>query len=264
MVADMPRMIRAAFVDRVRRSAVLNTVLRDLREVSGLRIHFYGATGTDEFAPPCYEHSPLCRRLNQRMDSAQLCESARRRLLEAASAGPAGSTCVAGTSVCAVPLPSSAGLLGYLVAGGFYAAAPTLPDQNRIRHLLERTGFRLSPGEIAGLCERSPLVSPHRQASLRRLLEMSAGYLVKELSLELFQKGGDLPEAIRRACRLIQETFREDPGQEFIARAVERGGQPTNSGGKAEPEEALHCVTHSLIPCGSAVDIPAAPTRGAP
>jgi len=64
------------------------------------------------------------------------------------------------------------------------------------------------------------VVSPQRQASLRRLLEITAGYLVKALSLELFQKGGDLPESIQRACHLIRQRFKEDPSQETVARAV--------------------------------------------
>lgn len=216
----MPRIIRAAFGDRIRRSSALTAVLRDLREVSGLRVHFFGAGFEGEVEPPCYEHSPLCRRLNQQECGARLCESSWRRLLEEASNGPAGRTCAAGTSLNAVPIPSLAGLLGYLVVGGFYALAPALPDENRVRHLLERSGFSVSPGEMVHLCQRTPVVSPARQASLRRLLEMAASYLVKELSLELFQKGGDLPEAIRRACHLIQERFQEDPRQEDIARAV--------------------------------------------
>ena len=49
---------------------------------------------------------------------------------------------------------------------------------------------------------------------------MSAGYLVKELSLELFQEGEDLPGSIKRACQLIRERFHEDPSQGEIARAV--------------------------------------------
>lgn len=216
----MPRIIREAFMERIRRSSVLAELLRDVSEVAGLKIHFYGSSGETGFAPPCYEHSALCRRLNQQRSGAALCESARMHLLEEASGRTVTRSCVAGTAVCAVPIPSSAGLLGYLVAGGFYGSKPTLPDENRVRHLLERNGFALSPGEIARLCERTTVVSPPRQASLRRLLEIAAGYLVKELSLELFQQGGDLPESIQRACHLIQKRFKEDPSQETVARAV--------------------------------------------
>lgn len=216
----MPMIIKEAFVDRIRRSTVLAGVLRDLSAVSGLNIHFYGATRENEMIQPCYEQSALCRRLNQRAQGAQLCASACMRLLEEAAKGSVAQICVAGTAVCAVPVPSSVGLLGFLVAGGFYASVPTLPERNRIRHLLERQGLRFAPEELAYLTERTSVVSVDRQESLRRLLEITAGYLVHALSLELFQKGGDLPEPIRRACLMIRERFREDPGQATIARAV--------------------------------------------
>ena len=86
-------------------------------------------------------------------------------------------------------------------------------ETNRVRHLLERGGVRLEREEIARLCGRTSVVPPSRVEALRRMLEMAAGYLVKELSLELFQAGEDLPPSIKRACQLIREQFRDDPSQ---------------------------------------------------
>ncbi len=127
---------------------------------------------------------------------------------------------MAGTVLCAVPIRASVGLLGYLVVAGFYEARPSSRETNRVRHLLERGGVRLGREEIARLCGRTGVIPPLRVESLRRMLEMAAGYLVKELSLELFQAGEDLPVSIKRACQLIREKFRDDPSQEEIARAV--------------------------------------------
>lgn len=127
---------------------------------------------------------------------------------------------MAGTHFCAVPIRSAAGLLGYLVAAGFYPTKPELRAVNRVRHLLERGGVSLAADEVGRLCGRGLVLQKERREALRRMLEMAAGHLVKELSLELFQRGGDLPPAIHRACQLIRERFRDDPSQEEIARAV--------------------------------------------
>ncbi len=213
-------MIRQAFAERVRSSAVLQSVLNDLREVSGVRVQFLDVSKPADFQAPCRAHSALCQRLDGSEVGRVLCVSSCLRLLDQAREGTAMGHCVAGTVVCAVPIRASVGLLGYLVTGGFYEARPLMRETNRVRHLLERGGVRLEREEIARLCGRTSVVPPSRVEALRRMLEMAAGYLVKELSLELFQAGEDLPPTIKRACQLIREQFRDDPSQEEIARAV--------------------------------------------
>lgn len=217
---SVPKIIREAFAERIRCSAVLRSVLDHIGELAGLKIQFYEAAGHSDLPPPCQAHSPLCRRLKKSAAGRDLCRRTCLLLLEEARGATREARCVAGTTFCAVPLRSSAGLLGFLVAAGFYAARPNAHARNRYRHLFERAGIHLAPAEIEKLCAGTKLLAPPRITSLRHVLEIAAGYLVKELSLELFQKGGDLPKPILRACQLIRERFRDDPAQEEIARAV--------------------------------------------
>lgn len=216
----MPRIIREAFAERIQRSAVLQSVLTDIGELSGVKVHFLESSRTGELSPPCQAHSPLCRRLNQSGPGRDLCRSACLRFLEDAREHTRETRCVAGTVFCAVPIRSSVGLLGFLVAAGFYETRPVARERNRYRHLFERAGVRCAPDEIEKLCAATKIFSKERTSSLRHILEIAAGYLVKELSLELFQKGGDLPKPILRACQLIRERFKDDPAQADIARAV--------------------------------------------
>ena len=216
----MPRIIREAFAERIQRSTVLQSVLTDLGELSGVKVHFFESSRSSELIPPCQAHSPLCRRLNQSGPGRDLCRSACLRFLEDARENTLEKRCLAGTVFCAVPIRSSVGLLGFLVAAGFYEARPAARERNRYRHLFERAGVHLAPAEIEKLCGATKTFAPERTASLRHMLEIAAGYLVKELSLELFRKGGDLPKPILRACQLIRERFKDDPAQEEIARAV--------------------------------------------
>ena len=216
----MPRIIRQALAERIRRSAVLASVRTDIGELAGVKIHFLEAAPHGDFIPPCRSHSPLCRRLGRSAAGHNLCRTACLRFLEEARDHPLEKTCVAGTVFCAVPVRSSAGLLGFLVAAGFYTARPAARERNRFRHLFERAGVHLAASEMEKLCGATKVLAPARAAGLRRVLEMAAGYLVKELSLELFQKAGDLPKPILRACQLIRERFRTDPAQTDIARAV--------------------------------------------
>lgn len=209
--------IRKTFAERVRRSSILSQLIRDLERVSGIHIQFFPVEEEESFPPPCYAHSPLCRTLNERAAGTRLCSRAKGRFLEQAREGFLMDRCVAGTVFCAVPVPSSLGLLGHLVVAGFYSSPLTLPEVNRVRHLLEREGLRLPPTDVMRLGEKTRIVEPQRVESLRRLLEMAAGYLVKELSLELFLEGEDLPAPIRRACAYIREHFGEDPTQEEVA-----------------------------------------------
>jgi AraC-like DNA-binding protein len=216
----MPRFIREAFAERIQRSTTLRSVVQDIGELAGIKIHFFEAGRHGEALAPCQAHSPLCRRLNQDDAGQDLCRSACLRFFEDAREHTLNTHCVAGTNFFTVPIRSSVGLLGYLVAAGFYEKRPVARERNRYRHLLERAGIHLSADEIEKLCAGTKLLTPERATSLRHVLEMAAGYLVKELSLELFQKGGDLPKPILRACQLIRERFRDDPAQEDIAQAV--------------------------------------------
>lgn len=216
----MPRIIRQAFADRIRHSSVLPDILRDIGELAGLRIQFHEATTRDAFLPPCLAHSPICRHLNRSQPGRDLCRDTCLRLLGEARERTLEGRCAGGTVFCAVPVRSSVGLLGFFVAAGFYETRPDARTRNRLRHLLERAGLRLSSSAVEKFCTGTRIVPPSRVAGLRHVLEMAAGYFVKELSLELFQKGGDLPKPILRACQLIRERFRDDPAQEDIARAV--------------------------------------------
>lgn len=216
----MPKIIREAFAERIQRSTVLQAVLTDIGELSGVKVRFFASSRSGEIIPPCQAHSPLCRRLNQSDRGRDLCRGACLRFLGEARENTLETRCVAGTVFCTVPIRSSVGLLGFLVAAGFYATRPVARERNRYRHLFERAGVHLAPAEIEKLCAATKICAPRRTASLRRILEIAAGYLVKELSLELFQKGGDLPKPILRACQLIRERFKDDPAQEDIARAV--------------------------------------------
>lgn len=218
----MPQVIREAFSARVQQAAALATVLRDLGELSGVNIRFYAAGGVpgENQPPTCENHSVHCRRLARTEHGRQLCRSACLRFFEAGREKTVTTQCTAGTTFCAVPIRSSVGLLGYLVAAGFYENRPGTREMNRIRHLLERDGFRVDRDVLAKDCAQTKIFPTKRLEVLRRLMEMSSGYLVKELSLELFQAGGDLPKPILRACQIIRERFRDDPAQEEIARAV--------------------------------------------
>lgn len=216
----VPRVVRQAFAERVRESSSLQALLGDLTEVSGIRVHFVEVSNPRSFEPPCHAHSALCRRAGETASGRALCLSSLLRLLDQARDGAAKGFCVAGTAVYAVPVRASVGLLGYLVAAGFYEAKPGMREINRVRHLLERAGIRLERDEIARLSGRALVIPSVRGEALRRILEMSAGYLVKELSLELFQGGEDLPTPIKRACQLVRERFRDDPPLDEIAREV--------------------------------------------
>jgi AraC-like DNA-binding protein len=216
---EVSRIIRQTFAGRIRESEALRVVLADLREVAGMDIRFCEAS-PEGMGPPCGGNSALCGRINRTEAGRTLCRSASLQFLERARESTVEGCCVAGTHFCAVPLRSSAGLLGYLVAAGFYAVRPEPREVNRVRHLLERGGVRLGREEVARGCARGVVVGVVRRQALRRTLEMAAGHLVQELSLELFQKGGDLPPSIKRACQLVRERFREDPAQEEVARAV--------------------------------------------
>lgn len=216
----MVKMIRETFAERVRRSSKLKRLTEDLEKISNLKVHFFGVGDKEVFLPPCYAHSPICRTLNEKSRGAKLCTRVRNRLLEEATHQTVVAPCVAGTRFLAVPVTSSVGLLGHLVVAGFYSSPLTLLEVNRIRHLLEREGFRIAPGDVTRLGEKTRVVELSREESLRRILEMAAGFLVKELSLELFADGGDLPEPLRKACAYIREHFQDDPTVEEVARVA--------------------------------------------
>ncbi|MCC5790385.1 MAG: helix-turn-helix domain-containing protein [Opitutales bacterium] len=216
----MPYAIREVLVRRIAASKVLHALCQDLQVVTGLAIRFYAEREQPGDIPPCYDQSAFCRRLNQTKKGQRGCHESLHILREETRKGEWDGECVAGCHVCAVPVNSSAGPLGFLASGGFMETEHHLVEMNHCRHLLERRGIRLAPGEIRALLEQSPVLSPEKRQSLLRLLQMAAGYLIKELSLELFVQGQDLPASIRRACEYIRHHFAEDPVLEEVAREV--------------------------------------------
>lgn len=219
---NMPQVICEVFATRVQKTAALERVLHDLGMLTGVNIRFYATRGTRGENQPstCKNHSVHCQRLALTERGRQFCRSACLRFFAEGREKAITTRCTVGTTFCAVPIRSSVGLLGYLVAAGFYERRPGMREMNRVRHLLEREGFQVDRSELAKDCAKTKIFPANRLVMLRRLMEMSAGYLVKELSMELFQAGGDLPKPILRACQIIRERFRDDPTQEEIARAV--------------------------------------------
>jgi AraC-like DNA-binding protein len=217
----MPQTIRQVFADRIRRSGVLHQLLSDLEQGFGLHVSFIPEPYDPEEQPPlCHHHAALCRELNHNQKGANLCRRYERTLLSNARDGSRCGTCAAQTMVCVVPVPSSAGLLGYFSCAGFYPQKPSIRSVNRIRHLLDRDGVDLSPGQVADLLASTPVVTAERLESIRSLLDIAAGYIVKALSAELFTEARDLPPSIRKACDYIRQHGANDPTLEQTAAAV--------------------------------------------
>ncbi|MCH8475897.1 MAG: helix-turn-helix domain-containing protein [Opitutales bacterium] len=216
----MPYAIREVLIRRIATSKVLQSLCRDLQTVTGWRIRFYGEREQPDEVPPCFDQSYFCRRLNQTPAGQKLCFESLHTLREEAREKGWQGQCSAGCLVCAVPVNSSAGPLGFLVAGGFMETNHHLVEINHCRHLLERRGIRMAPVEARELLHRSPVLTPEKRQGLMRLLTISAGYLIKELSLELFVQGQDLPVSIRRACEYIRHHYVHDPVLEEVAGEV--------------------------------------------
>lgn len=217
----MPQLIRQVFSERIRQSEVMTRLLRELEAALGLPIGFHPAgMEVEDCTSPCYRLSGLCRHLHQSGKGGQLCQHDFGRLLSEAHTAPATGFCSGQTTLCAVPVPSSAGLLGFLVCGGSYPSPLDIRRINRIRHLLDRQGIEMPPDRVSQLVAGTPVIETGRMLAIQTVLQMAAGHVVKHLSAELFGEKNELPDPVRRACRYVQQHFREDPTLAQTAAAV--------------------------------------------
>lgn len=203
----MPRIIRQALGERLRREPAVQTLLENFRAATGVSLEFVGPLGHRD---PAWDNgAPLCARLRTDPAGCRLCTHFHQSLLESARDLPATRVCDAGLCESAVPLRAGSNTLGYLVASGYTAAPPGTAQFNRARHLLGCGGVVLDAPELAELLQATPIVSPHRQRALVQLLQALAAQLSASLGSRLAAPEIELPPLVESARRLVEQLYGE-------------------------------------------------------
>ena len=211
----MPTVIRQILSDRIRRLPALQGILRDFTTATGMAVEFVSPLGHREVERNA---GPLCSLLRQAPGGCRLCGATVQQLLERATLEPVHVRCDAGLWESAVPLVGGGQIFGYLVMGGYFTAAPDLPERNRIRHLVARLGATLDEQAIEQLCAQSTLIGGERQAALLRLLELAAKHLVVTISGTLVAPSGQLSTLVQSVCVQAQRTFMHEVSLRVIAK----------------------------------------------
>ncbi|MGC4014129.1 MAG: helix-turn-helix domain-containing protein [Luteolibacter sp.] len=166
--------------------------------------------------------SPFCEALNVCAKSCDACIDTNQRLLsEAKSKGPSTCHCFAGLCSAAVPLTAGSKVMGYLKTGQIFTAQKTEEDFDAV--LLKIGRKTMDSILVAKLREayfQTRLIEPERYESMISLLQLFAGHLSRLAeTLQMLQEGSeDCPAT--RACRYIEQHFREPLELGTIAKAV--------------------------------------------
>ena len=200
----MPRIIRQAFGERLRRDPAVKAVLADFRAATGVAVEFVGPLGhRDEFVS---NGSPVCARLRN-SPGCSLCARFHHQLLEAAHEHSATRTCDAGLCESAVPLRAGGSTLGYFVTSGYTAGHIDVATLNRSRHLLGYAGVRIGAADLSELLARTPAVEPARQTALVRVLEQMVAQLAATLAPRIVTPELVLPTMVEEACRIVKAEY---------------------------------------------------------
>jgi AraC-like DNA-binding protein len=215
----MPKIIRQALGERIRRDPDLRQILADLARATGVRVAFAGPLGHLDTLPDP-ESAPLCARLRDDAAGCQLCRRFQQSLFEAAAPRATALRCDAGLVELAVPLRAAGMTLGYLVIAGFTAEPVNRSQLNRARHLLSRQGVQVPEAELAHLLERTPQIPPVRQASLLNVLQLAAEHLTAKITARLVQTDAGLPPLVEKACRIVRAEYAQPVSVPEIARRL--------------------------------------------
>lgn len=215
----MPRIIRQALGERIRRDPELQRLLADLSAALGVRVAFAGPLGHRDDEPEA-ESMPLCARLRRDEAGCRLCARFQQTLYESASHRPVSRRCDAGLNESAVPLRAAGQTLGFLVISGYASEPFDLPHLNRARHLLGRAGMHLPDAELQDLLERSPIVTADRRAALINVLQLAAEHLTAKLTERLVQPEAKTPPLVEQACRIVRSEYAQPVSVPEIARRL--------------------------------------------
>lgn len=215
----MPKIIRQALGEKIRRDPELQQLLADLGQAFGVRVVFAGPLGHREDEPRA-EEAPLCARFRQDAAGCRMCARFQQTLFESALLHPATGRCEAGLNESAVPLRAVGQTLGYLVIGGHASEPLDRQHLNRARHLLSRVDVHVGDVELEDLLRRTPVIPPERQRALVNVLRLAAEHLTAKITERLIEPEGKLPPLVERACRMVRAEFAQPVVVPEIARRL--------------------------------------------
>lgn len=214
----MPRIIRQALGERIRRDAELKAFLGHFRRALGLPVEFVGPLGHRDSSVG--SDSPLCAWLQRDAPGCRMCTRFQQTLLQAAAAHPVSRRCEAGLWELAVPMRAGGSTLGFLVTAGYAAGAADVAQVARACQALARDGIEVEPEMLADLQKRSPHLSPERQSALLALLQLLVEHLTNKITDRLAVPEARLPELVARACDIVHGEYTQRLSVPRIARRL--------------------------------------------
>lgn len=200
----MPRIIRQALHERLKRLPEFGQFCADFEAVTGVRLEFVDELGREAVGGG--EKPVLCRRMAETGPGRCFCAVSRQSLLASAGEQPREMRCDAGLVEVAVPIQAGGLRVGYLVFGGV-ADRPACPrEARRAMRALRSRGIEIPADVLAADLSAVPVVPEREREAWARIAAMAASTLGLLLTDRLADQGEGMPTAVARACALLRKS----------------------------------------------------------
>jgi AraC-like DNA-binding protein/ligand-binding sensor protein len=198
----MPRTIRRALYEKLRKLPELVEFQRDFELLSGTKLAFVNELGLGDDLR--LDQLPLCAAMKASEAGRAMCARSRSALLASTGDHSACALCGAGLIEVAIPLSISGIKAGYFIFGGTAQQPPNGKTMKRARSLLEKNGIDIEDGQLEALLSLTPVLPSENLEACRRIVHLAARYIALKVTDQIVDTEDGMPPSVVKACEYIR------------------------------------------------------------
>jgi AraC-like DNA-binding protein/ligand-binding sensor protein len=198
----MPRIIRRALYQKLRKLPELLEFQRDFELLSGMKLAFVDELGLGDDL--LQDQKPLCAAMNASEAGLAMCARCRHALLADASEHPSSTLCDAGLSEVAIPLNISGIKAGFFMFGGTVPISSSQQTIQRARHLLKKNGIEINGRDMETWLSQTPVVPAEALGAYKRVVQLAAKQIALKVTDQLVNPEVAMPPSVIKACGYIR------------------------------------------------------------
>jgi AraC-like DNA-binding protein len=198
----MPRTIRRALYQKLRKLPELVDFQRDFELLSGMKLAFVNELGLGDGLR--LDQLPLCAAIKASEAGRVMCARSRSALLANTSDQSSCILCGAGLIETAIPLSISGIKAGYFIFGGTAPQPPNRETLKKAQRLLKKNDIDIDDRDLEALLSHTPVLPSENLEAYKRIAHLAARYIALKVTDQLVDTEVGMPPSVVKACEYIR------------------------------------------------------------